>query len=131
MSYIKKFEDPETPGWYLDADGVSYQDASEFLAGGVFKWCGCGMKEEALIYVRDILSLIRGIEDSKFTKEAWNELQKYFKSYKDYYFALYWMDNLGLTQHGGSVPGWLTEKGEAILFDLLALNLEDNEPKEA
>lgn len=33
-----------------------------------------------------------------------------------------WMDDLGLTEHGSSVPGWLTEKGESFL--LLADMLE-------
>lgn len=36
----------------------------------------------------------------------------------------YWLDNKGYTEHGGSVPGWLTEEGWKLLEDLEELMAE-------
>jgi len=34
------------------------------------------------------------------------------------YFMWYWFDKEELTEHGGSVPGWLTKKGLGMLNKL-------------
>lgn len=34
------------------------------------------------------------------------------------YFMYYWMDKEGLTDHGGSVPGWLSTRGRSVLHEL-------------
>ena len=85
-------------------------------------FCGCGMPEDALSFIRGGLLLLKELRDNRLTGDAydaWDEKSKaYFNGYGGYYFFYYWCDKQGLTEHGGSVPGWLDEKGEEFLIRL-------------
>jgi len=102
--HIDKYK--QADGWYLDEEGVSYEDAGSFLGTKILDFCGCGNPDSALEYVRDVMQNIKG-KDFDSRKYDGKE-----------YFVWYYLDNKELTDHGSSVPGWLTEKGEEFLEDL-------------
>lgn len=60
--------------------------------------------------------------DSKEWKDACKrdneEEQRVFGSGGAAMFFYYFLDTKDLTDHGGSVPGWLNEKGDALLDEL-------------
>lgn len=99
----------EIGGYYLD--DIPYDSAETFIAVGLMNFCGCGDHESMLKHVRDILQEIKNHVDSKFTV-----------GFSDYsgakYLAWYVIDKLEWTEHGGAVPGWLTDLGKDILHDL-------------
>jgi hypothetical protein len=106
---------------YEDSDGVCHMD-SEGLLGSYIDLCGCGNPEEALKFIRLSLSQIdklKTVWQKEITYENWEKENKeiYFNSGIEY-FTYYMLDNYKLTEHGGSVPGWLSEKGKILLHDL-------------
>jgi len=78
-------------------------------------FCGCGRPEDALRFLRDLLAEIGREGDAenrwKRISDAAGGQQKPGMDY----FVFYQLDHLGLTDHGGSVPGWLSDRGEAWL----------------
>ena len=115
-------------GYYHESQ-IYYEDIIDFICTGILGFCGCGRPIDALIYIRDVLSLIdewTGHEFQKITYEEHKEKEKaLFNNEGQAYFTWYYLDNLGLTDHGGSVPGWLTPEGEILLSDLKELDLEN------
>lgn len=108
---------------YEDPDGCFHEDAESFLQTYSLGFCGCGRPEDSLAYVRDVLQHIDNLKqlvwEKKQTYEEWTAAgKKLFASDGAEYFAFYVMDTKGLTEHGGSVPGWLTDKGREMLEDL-------------
>lgn len=51
-------------------------------------------------------------------RKRWDELVDHFGGENPAYFFFYWASDRQLTEHGGAVPGWLTEKGKTLLADL-------------
>lgn len=89
----------------------------------ILGWCGCGRPEDALQFIRDGLRLMtektpEGVDHSVWFKEWWPRCEAYFGGSGGLYFFAYWADKEGLTEHGGSVPGWLDATGEDLLADL-------------
>lgn len=89
-------------------------------------FCTCGNAYDNLRYIRDGLAHI----DSP-RPEGNNEWDKWYKQWladgialfgneRARYFFFYWADAAELTEHGGSVPGWLTDKGHDLLSCLKA-----------
>ena len=111
--------------WLLGED--EYDSETSLLQIGVFDCCACGMPEKNLEYILGALELIkdRGPESNKpLGKDTewslwWDQHKKdtiaHHGSEEPAYFFYYWADNQKLTEHGGSVPGWLTAKGEEVL----------------
>jgi hypothetical protein len=123
-----------------EKDGIHYNDLEELVGTGFLSFCGCGCPDEAMQYVLDGLELIaEDSPDSFKDHEAWNvwwqghraKLDAHFKTDGARYFFWYWADKEELTEHGGSVPGWLTEKGRQLLEALrewrAALNTWENQ----
>ena len=111
---------------YTDESGCYHESAKDYYMHEVFKFCGCGCPEDALDYIYKCLKLLTLGNDWINNKEShcdyWKryraECDKVFNSEGAEYFMWYWLDNMELTEHGGSVPGWLTEKGKEVLSDL-------------
>lgn len=110
-----------------EKDGVDYGDLEELVGTGFLKLCGCGNSGIAMQYVLDGLELIDETSpDPSSNQEAWSvwwkaheaRVMAHFKSDGARYFFWYWADNEGLTEHGGSVPGWLSDKGRELLTAL-------------
>lgn len=81
--------------------------------------CSCGNPEDTLFFIRDVLQLM---EDYNNSKMCWNEFydkkEALVKATNEglTWLLWYWLDDKGLTKHGGNVSGcWLTEKGYEAL----------------
>jgi len=127
---IDKFK--EEDGSYTDEVGIYYEDAESFIATGILGFCGCGCPDDALYYVRDCLHHVNEIKEKVWeNKITFEEHQangkKIFSSVGAEYFAYYFLDNKELTEHGSSVPGWLTQKGIEVLEDINELINRDEE----
>jgi len=115
---------------YTDENECTHDSAVDFYQCHVFDFCGCGCPEKNLALIRDGLQYIKnGAYDEtdpdwykKWQKKGWN----IFGNEQSRYFFFYWADKEGLTEHGGSVPGWLTDKGQEALEDLTII-LKDYE----
>lgn len=118
LNYTDQFKQPD--GSYLDPEGYWYKDWETFLIEYVFGWCGCGHPWDALEYVFHGLSHIRDLTTPNRPIKAYDfdEASKSFHSNGESYFFWYWADSRDLIDHGGSVPGWLSDKGIAILAEL-------------
>lgn len=119
---------------YEDDQGCFHEFAEDLLQAGILEFCSCGCPEESLLYVMRGLELIneRGPEDRTewvdWFKGHQLRTHEHFKTRGAEYFFYYWCDKEELTEHGGSVPGWLTEKGAALLSLLQDFdNAEDAE----
>lgn len=126
--YIDKFKQPD--GSFIDPSGSYYESAEDFLQISTLGFCGCGCPEESLGYVRDVLQHIDNLKqlvwEKKQTYEEWAaEGSKLFSNDGARYFTFYVLDQKELTEHGGSVPGWLTGKGRELLEDLNSILAND------
>lgn len=114
--FIDKYKKGEC---WIDEYGGQYLDIESFIETGLFGFCGCGQPSETREYVRQSLQLISDRRELGLTYEQWSERAKeLFKTGVAEYFMWYWVDSKGYSEHGGSVPGWLTEDGKEILSDL-------------
>lgn len=113
-------------GYYADEDDVHHGDTPEdCIRSMILNWCGCGCPKDALNYVKKVLKGISMIyKDENY---GFRGFEKEFPDSGARYTILYVLDERGLTDHGTSVPGFLTEKGKEILKDLEQLSLEDKE----
>lgn len=124
MSYIAQFKQPD--GSYRLPDGQEFfgDDAGiELIQSVVFNHCCCGSPEASLAYLRDVLQLLSNYTD-RHAEEAKEALENFFYSEGEKYTAYYVLSRADLTEHGGSVPGWLTPMGRGVLIDLHALLAE-------
>ena len=128
--YIDKFK---KDGYYVDKDGAQYEDATGFIHSGLMGFCGCGMPEDSLRYVREGMRILRNLQSDVDKDDVEDHYRRHKEACKAHfgsdgaeYFFWYWLnDTMEWAEHGGSVPGWLTETGEAILADLEQLDLEE------
>lgn len=120
-----RFEDFKKDNGFEDADGCWHDDADSLLQTGILKFCACGCPEDNLDYILGGLELIaeKVPEGDRAAFVAWWEqhqtrVRTHFGSDGAAYFFYYWADKEGFTEHGGSVPGWLTDKGTDLLLML-------------
>lgn len=97
---------------YHDDDHICYFTAEGFIAQHIFNFCGCGDIESTLQYLRDHMQLLDDHKKARFT------LGNRFTYTPAEYLVWYELDRVRLTEHGGAVPGWLTDYGEQLLHDL-------------
>ena len=102
----------EADGAYLDEEGITWKDKESFIVGRLFGFCGCGLPEEVISYIWGALKLF----DLQTNMVKFEEVDGYFANKGAKYFMWYWLDQKGYTEHGGSVPGWLTEGGKELLL---------------
>lgn len=86
-------------------------------------FCGCGMPEEAAAFLREVLDNIRELREAP--KERGKEMAAYDRfaarqaellpSDGLRYLLYYLLNHVGVLEHGGSVPGWLSDEGKALL----------------
>ena len=122
MSYLKSITKNED-GTYIDKKGLTWSDAASVM-GNVFGFCGCGSPDEAMKYMRDVMRLVNLKRPEEIPWDDWYKTQRQkaddlFKGSPGAEYAAYYILNeKNLTEHGSSVPGWLTRKGEDVLVDL-------------
>lgn len=88
-----------------------------------FGFCGCGQPWKVVKFIQDglqhILNLQLDVWEDKKTYKQWElEGESIFADNGGDYFFYYWADKEGLTEHGGSVPGWLNDNGAKLLEEL-------------
>jgi len=90
-------------------------------------FCGCGDAKVNLNYIRNILAIIdKFYSDKLSTEEYLKEIVLHFNNNAGAeYFMFYWLDKEGYTEHGGSVPGWLTDEGHKLLQVLNEILADD------
>lgn len=106
---------------YFTEDNVHYEDAESLIQIEMLGFCGCGNPDDAAEYVRKVLQNIQ--DRDKVSKgitfdDWWKQVNELFPINGSAYFMWYFLDSKGFTEHGNSVPGWLTEKGKQLLEDL-------------
>ena len=109
-------------GLILSESGCEYESLQDFIHTDILGFCGCGMAEDVDKLVYAILTLLN-IKDSLTFKEYIAKLEEDLPTDALQYFMFYWLDSKGFTEHGGSVPGWLSDKGQELL-NLLKLVYE-------
>jgi hypothetical protein len=120
--HIDKYKQPD--GTYLDDKGSSYQDAETFLQDKYLNHCYCGNPDINIKYVADVLAHI----DSRDTFKSKTRYDEWIAAGNHLYpndtirnFVWYVMDSLRFTEHGGCIPGWLTDKGREFMEDVKEL----------
>ena len=105
---VKRLADFEaTEGGYLDPGGCWCGNAERLIHVGLLGFCGCYDPESNLEYV---LAQLEAIEEYRW--KVWPGKDSLPAAT---YFFWYWCEKEDLTEHGGTVPGWLTGKGEELL----------------
>jgi hypothetical protein len=81
--------------------------------------CGCGNPDDTLMYIIDVLQLMEDYHNNLMTWEEYYEKQHALAKADNEglsWLLWYWLDDKGLTEHGGNVSGcWLTTKGYEVL----------------
>jgi len=117
-------------GSFTDTDSSYWASAIDFLQRGVFGFCCCGRQDLSLEYILGALLLVekrKELDGSDARYEPWKqEVEDYFGSEGAKYFMWYWLDSKELTEHGGSVPGWLTKRGEEAIEAIKAALLGED-----
>ena len=115
--------------WNIETpDGCHWDSIEDAIYSGLLNMCGCGVPEDGAKYWRDLLLLIKykmvGCVDYNSGEEFASKL---FGDHPGASWVMYHVaENLDLTEHGGSAPGWLTGLGEAVVIGLVAeIGLED------
>ncbi len=121
MKTLNDYKDED--GGYVDEAGCHWQDAENFLQGGLLGFCCCGDPGDNARYVHGALKLLHersaGNRPSALP-EAWKAATERFEAYfscaRSREFMLYWLDSKGFTEHGSSLYDcWLTKKGDQAL----------------
>ena len=88
---------------------------------GVKKWyagtiCGCGNPAEAHQALLDLLRLLDGPPEERFTSLRNAQILAYCGSQPMLALTLNLLTNMGLIEHGGSIGGsWITDRGHDLL----------------
>ncbi len=114
-----------TSGQLIGRDQCEYEsdDKLGFIQCGVLEFCLCGRPEDNIAYVLGGLELIHSSCPEGMNFEVWfSDHQKtelaHFGTRESAMFFYYWADKEGWAEHGGSVPGWLTDDGLDLLSGL-------------
>ena len=108
---------------YKTADGdYLYEectfDTAEDLLRYQVGYCGCGDPESALKYLARVLDFVNRYLDVGADDGTEAEL---FPVEGSIWHTYYMLDDKELTEHGSSVPGWLTDKGRELMEDIQEL----------
>jgi hypothetical protein len=122
-----------------DETGCHYDEYEDLLQSGILGFCGCGCPSDNLVYVAKIMAHIDGLhkdvgfsfgkhtEGKTITYDEWKDRGNEIGSDESLYFMYYFLDTKEFTEHGGSVPGWLTDDGREFMEDVIELyNLTGN-----
>ena len=104
---------------YRDEAGCYFDDTEALISTGILGMCGCGDPAGNLEYIRTGLCLIdERLQSDATDRKWWDEYQQrvraHFGNHLSEQFFYYWLDKEAFTEHGSSIPGWLTEKGRDL-----------------
>ena len=110
---------------YKDPEGCWWEDAESFLQGYFLGFCCCGRPDANLKFIAKVLQHIQNLKEKVHTEEItysqWEEQGEKIASTDALYLVYYVLDTKGLTEHGGSVPGWVEPKGIEFMQDVQEL----------
>lgn len=90
-----------------------------------FGLCGCGDPAGVVRLIKEVLALsdkrskawaVNDDETARGVYKVQQAILAYPSHSSLYWHFLYWLDHLGLTEHGTNISGaWLTDKGQEVL----------------
>ena len=104
-----------------------HEDAESLLQCGMLKQCGCGNPENNIRLVARVLRHLSNRreyvwnDNHEMTYDDWVAAGREIASDDVLNFIYYTIDELELTEHGGSIPGWPTKEGYEFMEDVEAL----------
>jgi hypothetical protein len=101
--------DADGEGWHIAGDNCYYPDRVDLIHTGILGHCGCGCPE---LILKTLLHKLRDLNNLRNTDTP------------DQWLWLYTIDRAELTEHGVGLPGWLSERGQAVLKLLEELETE-------
>lgn len=107
------------------------QDHNEYIIETIFGWCGCGNPAAAGQYILAVLRRVkvRSDYDNRGSFEKVTDDDKQLQPFKGALEIMWYiMYQVELTEHVGSVPGWLTDKGTEVLEILEAYFKDQEDP---
>ena len=110
-------------GTFQNENGASFDTLEDFIQMSVLCFCGCGMPRLALKHLQVALTQVKKRnelvpKDTLAFRELEKETSIQLGSNTAMWFMWYYLETQDLTEHGGSVPRWLTQKGKELLEDL-------------
>lgn len=101
----------------FEYDSMDFETFDEVIQH-ILGWCMCGVPDQSQKAVMKALRHIANLQDLVWTKDMqfdeWNQQGR--DLFGEWEYAIYYvLDEKELTEHGGSVPGWLTDKGRELL----------------
>lgn len=135
MGFMDKYKN-ECGGYTVN--NINYIDDQDALVQGVFDFCGCGLPDRMLLHVLEHMEALAAHLEYVRNYSIYNDsslvnpLSKYYDTERigEAYFIWYWLDKMGFTIHGGTVPGWLTDEGQELLEWLRAWKKDYDQPEE-
>lgn len=106
---------------------------AEFIQHEVLNFCGCYTPHDNTLFILKSLALMQERWDAlnvaydgsnpSYSREAsskaygeWEKrLIEHFGNDEMKTFFYYWLDKENFTEHGSSLPGWMDDKGKALL----------------
>lgn len=91
------------------------------------QFCGCGIPDKVQVFLAQTLKQatvrndeLKGEDSFAFYEERNRLVEDLIKSHTAElkYLVYYIFDAMKLTEHGGSVPGWLSGEGEKYIKDV-------------
>ena len=77
--------------------------------------CGCGNHALTLEFISEGMRILKITDDDDSDEgwtRKWEEQKKFESKYQGGALLLwYFLTNMGFAEHGGSIPGWLTDSG--------------------
>ena len=122
MTTLKDYESEDSPGFYGCPNELHWDSAEDMLlcSDSFIGFCGCGLWTD-FDYILGGLELIDDMRadqdvpfDEWYPKIVARRLA-HFGSEAAAQFFFKWLDTKGYAEHGGSVPGWLTDGGLELL----------------
>jgi hypothetical protein len=103
-------------------------------------FCGCGLPDEALKFIHDLLGWVDHRMNSKAPALQGEEWTNYCRMIDDgydkvladnkeglRYMLFYFLDDKKITEHGGSVPGWILD---TEFYDKLKQHIQEQNGKD-
>lgn len=112
----------------------AYELAIDLIQVNILGFCACGNPDDNVQFVYNTLAHVL-----KLKERVWDDTNEYdydewtkeglelFGNSQVEYFMYYWLDKEDFTEHGGSVPGWLDEKGYQLMEIIELIDFENEE----
>lgn len=109
---LARFECKQDEFHLIDSNGCCYDDMQSLIQCGILEFCGCSCPSQNLDYIKRELERIAS---KQIYGNNISDSEQFFQ---------YWADANELTEHGFCLPGWLTEKGKALI-ELIKLSQQE------